>query len=195
MVQKGIDVGIAARIGGKASHRILVLLEDCAIPLFLRDKKYADFRTDFESGLKDLLSATAGVTSDALGRKSDDLFYHDWAIDWDANPLRVILNLTCASFYKQLPFSVLTQIEIRGEETAAEKFRAYDAHGLGSIGRAVILTSCVEYRDPDKLQLLICDNDVATRKFGIKDIKSSLQYDVAVQCRRLGDDSGKGCSL
>lgn len=31
-----------------------ILIEDCEIPLFLRDKKYADFRTSFDKGFEDI---------------------------------------------------------------------------------------------------------------------------------------------
>lgn len=187
--KKELSAGLLRELDERQVIVLPVLHEDCDIPLFLRDKKYADFRTNFDIGLTELLNATASVTSDALGRKSNDLFYHDWAIDWNAGPTSVTLNLTCASFYKQHPFSVLTQIEIRGEEATARKFIAYESQGLGSLGRAVILTSCVEFIDPDKLQLLICDSDTATREMTIQDSKSALRYDVIVRCRRLGEDS------
>src|SRR6266853_792603 len=170
--KKELSAGLLRELDERQVIVLPALIEDCDIPLFLRDKKYADFRTSFDNGLKELLDATAGVTSDALGRKSDDLFYHDWAIDWNAGPSSVTLNLTCASFYKQHPFSVLTQIEIRGEESAAWKFIAYESQGVGSLGRAVILTSCIEFLDPDKLQLLICDSDVATKEMTVQDTKS-----------------------
>ena len=39
------------------------LLEDCQIPLFLREKVYADFRTNYDHGLHQVLEAVAKVTS------------------------------------------------------------------------------------------------------------------------------------
>jgi hypothetical protein len=189
--KKELTAGLLRELEEKHVVVLPVLLEDCAIPLFLRDKLYADFRKDFGSGLKVLLDATASVTADTMARGTDEEFFHDWAIDWNASPTLLMLNLTCASFYKKHPFSVLTQIEIRGEEAAAKKFRAYESHGLGSIGRAVILTSCVEFIDPNELQLLIHDDEVAKRELCVQDIRSSLQYAIVVRCRRLGDDSGK----
>ncbi|MBW5892559.1 toll/interleukin-1 receptor domain-containing protein [Pectobacterium polaris] len=39
-----------------------ILLQDCQIPELLRTKKYADFRTDFNRGLNDLLSALENLS-------------------------------------------------------------------------------------------------------------------------------------
>ncbi|MFJ5386733.1 toll/interleukin-1 receptor domain-containing protein [Pectobacterium sp. CHL-2024] len=39
-----------------------ILLKDCQIPELLRTKKYADFRTDFNRGLNDLLSALENLS-------------------------------------------------------------------------------------------------------------------------------------
>lgn len=36
-------------------HVLPLLLKDCQIPILLKSKKYADFRTDYESGLNELL--------------------------------------------------------------------------------------------------------------------------------------------
>jgi len=51
----------AARIGGEASSKgvfvLPIMIEDCKVPMLLRDKKYADIRDDYLRGLKDLLHA------------------------------------------------------------------------------------------------------------------------------------------
>lgn len=39
-----------------------ILLEDCTIPTLLKTKKYADFRSDHEKGLEDLLHALSHFT-------------------------------------------------------------------------------------------------------------------------------------
>ncbi|GEC68421.1 hypothetical protein RTE01_30560 [Raoultella terrigena] len=38
-------------------HLLPVLLKNCQIPELLKTKKYADFRTDFNGGLNELLQA------------------------------------------------------------------------------------------------------------------------------------------
>jgi hypothetical protein len=187
--QKELNAGLIRELEEKRVLVLPLLIADCAIPLFLKEKKYADFRKSFDEGFRELLGATASISSESLGRSADDTFYHDWAIDWSVTDSELHLHITCASFYHQKPYSVLCNIEIHGEERAAKKLAAYDKAGLGPIGRAVILTTCAEMVDHDKLQLLITDSDVAIQQVAILDTKTSLRYDLKASGRRLGDDS------
>lgn len=56
--------------------------EDCNIPPFLREKKCADFRSDFEAGFRDLLSAVAKVSNPEQGRIRSGDAITDWAETW-----------------------------------------------------------------------------------------------------------------
>jgi len=167
-----------------------VLLENCEIPLPLRENTFADFRPGFETGFNELLRATEAVSSDTLGRKTDDEFYHDWAINSAADPDMVALDITACSSYKKHPFSVLTRIKICGEENAASKYIVYDKAGLRHIVQAAILTSCAEFIAHDELQFLIHDDAVRVKEFGVGDAASVLRYTVTVRCRRLGEPTG-----
>ena len=50
-----------AKIGDEANKRkilvLTLLLEDCNIPILLKDKKYADFRENYQSGMTELVDA------------------------------------------------------------------------------------------------------------------------------------------
>jgi hypothetical protein len=55
-------------------RRVLVmplLLENCEIPMFLREKMYADFRTNFDVGLSKLVDALLRITNAEQGRITD----------------------------------------------------------------------------------------------------------------------------
>jgi len=188
--QKELSSRLMRELEEKRVVVLPALLENCEIPLPLRDKMYADFRASFDAGFNELLHATEAVSSDTLGRKSDDEFYHDWAIHWASDPLTVALDMTTCSFYKKHPFSILTRIKICGQEDAARKYIAYEKAGLRHIGQAVILTSCAQVIDPGELQLVIGDDGVAAKEFAVDDIKSPLRYTVTVGCRRLGENTG-----
>jgi TIR domain len=187
--RKELSAGLIRELEEKRVVVLPIRIDDCDIPLFLREKKYADFRTDFEEGLNQILDATASITSDKTGRHEDMDFFHDWAADAQLLQEQVILNISGVSFYKNKAFSILTQTRITGEQTAARKYNSYDKAGLGAVGRAVILTSIVDYIDPAKLQLWI-SNDKDCHEFAVKDKNTPLRYDVRVCGRRLGDDVG-----
>ncbi len=51
-VAKELDVAMNQEIGGRAVKVLPILLEDCDLPSFLVGKLYADFRSDFDTGLR-----------------------------------------------------------------------------------------------------------------------------------------------
>jgi len=106
-------------------------------------------------------------------------FFHDWTADAQLLQGQVILNIPGVSFYKNKPFSILTQTRITGEQTAARKYNSYDKAGLGGVGRAVILTSIVDYIDSAKLHLWISD-DEDCHEFAVENKNTVLRYDVRV---------------
>lgn len=187
--RKELSAGLIRELEEKRVVVLPVRIDDCDIPLFLREKKYADFRTDFEEGLNQILNATASIASDRSGRHEDPDCFHDWTADAQLLHKHVILNILGVSFYKNTSFSILTQTRITGEQTAARKYESYDTAGLGAIGRAVILTSIVDYIEPAKLQLWI-SSDEDCHEFDVKDTNTPLRYNVRVCGRRLGDDVG-----
>lgn len=59
--QEELRMALVRQIGGKSITVLPVLMEDCDIPGFLQEKRYADFRipTQFEAALVDLCAAIA----------------------------------------------------------------------------------------------------------------------------------------
>ena len=56
-VQRELGVALEREFRERSVQVIPALIEDCTIPAFLRDKVYADFRSDYRKGLHDLLRA------------------------------------------------------------------------------------------------------------------------------------------
>lgn len=56
-VKRELDSTLMRQLAGKDVQVLPVLLDDCHVPPLLSDIKYADFRTSFEAGYADLLSA------------------------------------------------------------------------------------------------------------------------------------------
>ena len=66
--KKELDVGLIRELEERQVVVLPLLIEDCVIPPFLRDKLYADFRRNFDEGLRAVLEAVARVTSEVRGR-------------------------------------------------------------------------------------------------------------------------------
>jgi hypothetical protein len=52
------------------------------MPLFLRDKLYADFRADPDKALVDIDTALASISNPFQARFEEPEFVTDWAVDW-----------------------------------------------------------------------------------------------------------------
>lgn len=175
-------------------ERVLVLpalYEDCDIPTFLRDKKYADFRDGFEEGLKDTLSAVARVTSQNQGHAEQLDFHTDWAIDWGVDRDRAFLEVTLVSYPPEKRFSVVTEIDVTGNQAAAHRLRDWGERGLGRFIPLVILETCREFEDSKNLRFYLEDSSWHTQEYGIKDSGSEIMYDVRAKCRHVGENVGR----
>ena len=80
--RKELNSGLVRELEEKRVVVLPVLREDCEVPLFLREKMYADFRSDFDGGLKTILEAVARVTNEWQSRLDTPEWHTDWAIDW-----------------------------------------------------------------------------------------------------------------
>lgn len=61
-----------------------ILYRQCEIPLFLADRKYADFRTDYQQGLSELLATFGIKNAELLSEDNWRLFMGDRSADWQA---------------------------------------------------------------------------------------------------------------
>jgi hypothetical protein len=111
--KKELNSGLIRELEERRIVVLPVLIRSCEIPLFLREKLYADFRTDFDSGLRAILESVAKVTNKWRNRLVEPKFHTDWAIDWfttnDGTPL---IRLTLVESVISLPFTVLSVISI-----------------------------------------------------------------------------------
>ena len=79
--KKELNSGLIRELEEKRVVILPILIEDCSIPLFLKEKMYADFRTDFDEGLRTTLESIAKVTNESQGRIDEPEWHTDWAID------------------------------------------------------------------------------------------------------------------
>jgi len=166
-----------------------VLIEDCEIPLFLRGKLYADFRSDFDAGFKSVLEAVSRFTSETLGRVDNPQWYTDWSEEWGLLDGRFILHLTLVQHTKTQPYTVLTEIKILANQLATQRYFAFAEEGLDWVLRSRIIESLGKH---DKaLSVLLEDETRKTIKFDLGDWDAGFGYDVLITSRRLGTDTGR----
>lgn len=188
--KKELSSGLIRELDEKRVIVLPVLMEDCTIPLFLRDKLYADFRTDFDSGLRNIMEAVARVTSDSLTRVETPGSYVDWAVDWDFIAGNIVLTLTAVEHAVVPPISALTEVKITGNEAATERYRAMLSAELEWIEREVVIEFVCDAFEKKDLRFRLDDEKPKTTHCYAKDTQSEVAYEVTVKSRRLGDREG-----
>jgi hypothetical protein len=192
--RKELNAGLMRELDEKRVVVLPVLIEDCEIPLFLRDKMYADFRSNYDEGIQQILESVARVTTDTQGRVENPEYDVDWAVDWfDVDDL-LNLRYTMVERATDQPFSVLTQILIEANDVATRRYRQYAEAGLDWVGRQMIFEVLGEFEGQDFF-LILDDQFPQVKELYTLDPKSGLAFEVTIVCRRLGDDTGKSVLL
>lgn len=123
--KKELNSGLIRELEERRIVILPVLIRDCAIPIFLREKLYADFRTDFDAGFKTILESVAKVTNEWRNRLEKPTWHTDWAIDWGkTNEDIYITRLTLVEVAEGYPYSVLSVISLIPAEPLANNWFA-----------------------------------------------------------------------
>lgn len=189
--KKELNAGLIRELEEKRVVVLPVLLEDCEVPLFLREKMYADFKASFDEGLKQVLEAIAKVTSDTLGREQGPDWHIDWAIDWFEVDDSFCLRLTSVEQAEDKPYTVYSELTIVANEVATSRYRQYERAGLEHVGRQVLLEMLRGSDVFTDYQVWITDNFPQTRVMEAHDPKTGAGLLVEIVCRRLGEDTGR----
>lgn len=189
--KKELSAGLMRELHEKRVVVLPVIVEDCEIPLFLREKMYADLRKDFDQGLHSILSAIAKVTNADQARLEQDDGTLDWSEDWGYQNGLFHLRFTIVNIPKTLPMTFLTQIYVFCNESATRRYQQYEQAGLDWIGRAVIAEALFTFGAQDDFRVILKDQFPKEIKATIGDQKSGAAYDVICESRKMGQDNGK----
>ena len=192
--KKELSAGFLRELEEKRVVVLPLLLENCEMPIFLREKMYADFRSDFDKGLNTILEAIANVTSDTQGRvDKQPEFFFDWSMDWGFTDKDLLcLSLTIVDHGKDIPYVVLTEMNIFANEAATETYKMRARDGKEWLGRLPIVLALGDYAEQNKdLHFFLDDAFPKSHKFRWQDSKLGIGYDVIVTSRWVGEDTGK----
>jgi len=150
--RKELNAGLMRELDEKRVVVLPVLVEDCEILVFLREKMYADFREEFKSGLKALVDAVARVTEIDQGRLKTDKSQIDWSETWGELDGYFQIDYTLVESIVDCPFTLLTEISISCDAAATKRYKQYVEEGLDWLGRAVITEALCDFAAKTRLR-------------------------------------------
>ena len=172
-----------------------ILIEDCDIPLFLRDKYYADFRHSFDAGLETVLESLSNMDNDISGRITDvnaPNTLSDFAINWGLRGNRFELNIDVVEYStdEKEPFTVLTNIVFIGNESATKRFLEQVNDGKMELMKTTILMICSENEFKENNAYLY-DNEPFEQTLELRDSRTDISFKGFVKVKKLGISDGK----
>lgn len=189
--KKELNAGLMRELDEERVVVLPVLVEDCEMPVFLREKMYADFRKDFRLGLKVLLEAVAKVTAIDQGRLKSGSSQIDWSETWGYADEFFQIDFTLSESSADWPFTLLTEISVICDDAATKRYKQYEDQGLGWFGRFAIMKSLCEFATEQKIEMILTDQHPQILKVELRDSERKLSHRVQIRCRRMGQDNGK----
>lgn len=189
--KKELSSGLVRELDEKRVVVLPVLLEDCEVPLFLREKMYADLRTDFEFGLSSIMDAIAKVTNTTQSRIEEEDEYTDWAVDWGETNGLFNLRFTIVHSIKKLRMTLLTEIVVICNEVLTARQKQFQSAGLDWIGRMIISEALFDLGEKENFRVILDSSSPQKLEAEIGDSRLGAEYSVIATCRRLGEDNGK----
>lgn len=189
--KKELSAGLMRELNERRVIVLPVLLEDCEIPIFLREKMYADFRRDFDKGISAIVDAIAKVTNSDQGRIHTGSGNMDWAEDWGFHDGLFVLNFTIIESSPDWPFTLLTEIALHCNDVISKRYQKYVDAGLDWLGRRVVTEALADLADAEDIRILLENQFPAIHKARLVDSRRDAEYHVIIRCRRLGEDNGK----
>ncbi len=172
-----------------------ILLEDCEIPLFLRDKYYADFRNSFDDGLSTVFESLSKMNNDDAGRVTninEPETFSDYAINWGLRGNNFELNIDVVEYSidESKPFTVLTNIVFTGNKSATERFLKQQLEGHNELMKSTILMLCSE-SDFKNDNAYLFDTKPYETNLKLGDVKNNVEFNGYVKVKKLGLSDGK----
>lgn len=190
--KKELSTGLLRELEEKKVVVLPLLLEDCKIPLFLRGKLYADFRRNFDDGLRTVLEASAKVTSNTLGRADSPEYHLDWAIDWGTMEDRETVRIIMVEQAIGQPYTVLNEVCISADVVGGKHYKTLVQQGKRDFAN-YRLVSFLTQLVSKQLDLRVLLEDAMPKKYegSLIDPVTGANYSVRIETRRLGTDTGR----
>jgi hypothetical protein len=190
--KKELSAGLLRELEEKRVVVMPVMLEDCEVPIFARGKLFADFRTDFDVGLRAVIEGIAKVTTASLGRFTEPTYHTDWSIDWGDVNGNAALILNYVQLPIKQPYTCLTNIEILANPAATRIFeKTKTAKGVEAAKLHVLGLLSQKLKDEGELKPQLSNEREQVFRYVLDGPARGEAYHARIGVRRLGEDTGR----
>jgi hypothetical protein len=188
--KKELSAGLIRESEERKTIVMPCVIDDCEIPLFIRDKLYADFRHDPDEAFRLVDQSLAKISNAYQGRSESPEFHTDHAFEWIIEDGNYILRWTFIDHGEHWPYVILSQCFVYCNREASKAF----AGAQGSDAKKTefikgVLTHIVAGFDDKPLVETIKDSNESFVAWRVKG-KGKQSFVVRYTYRRIGEDNG-----
>jgi len=189
--KKELSVALTRELAEKQVLVIPCVIDDCEVPLFLRDKKYSDFRKDPDEAFNEVNNALLRISNRQTGRLESPDFHTDFAVDWKTGKSTGLwyFDWTFVDHGEQIEYCVLSRCQMACNEEATAKFQRLSKEDRQDYIRDAF-SQVVRHVKKGAMKIRLEDE---FEKFQLFTLKGSGKdkWLVEINSRRMGIDNGK----
>lgn len=187
--KKELNAGLIRELDERSVVVIPIVLDDCKVPLFLKEKLLVDFRKNRDDQLRFLIRSLARVSNAAQSRIESPEFHTDWSMTPVSMDESRGIEWTFIDHGEKLPYTILTQVLMWFDDEAAREFARLQT--LQDQFEYSAKCMSVAFGSLDDFQVIISSSE--PKRFAKKaELSAGLDgsIDISVIVRRLGVDNG-----
>jgi hypothetical protein len=190
--KKELSAGLVRELEEKKVIVLPCIIDDCDVPLFLKDKLYADFRKNSDEALAQVDDALLRITNPQQGRLESPDFHTDWSYDWATGRASGAwyFEWTFVDHGSAIEYCILTECRLASNPIASEIFQSLDEASRQTYIRRAFAT-VVARTTKDRLKIRLGD---AFRQIGFYEEINGVGGEAwlaEISSRRMGLDTGK----
>jgi hypothetical protein len=187
--KKELNAGLMRELEEKQVVVIPILLDNCQIPIFLKEKVYADFRTSFDNGFNNLLRPLAKLFSEHMGRNKLNDIVTDYAINWGIDEDLFFLTVDLVNWYEKQRKSILLTINVEANVEGTKRFQNQLKSGVDWLMKETILMLLFENEKLRELDILVQRDDLFRLKMLLRDVNSNIDFRIVIKASLMGEDN------
>lgn len=190
--RKELNSSLMQELEGKGNIIIPILIEDCDVPLFLREKMCADFRGDWDEAYRMLAEALSKHTNLDQGRIDMPEFHVDYSSEYiSLNGSIVGLRYQFVEHAENRPFSVMSILHIEFNERWQKRYMQYVNAGYEDIARGIFTSLLIEFLEKNEIKIALCDASAIRKQITFCDTENDMVALLDLEIRWMGEDTGK----
>lgn len=190
-VEREITASLVREMEGKKLSILPLVIDDCKLPLFLRDKLYADFRTDFGSGVKMILNAVADKYNLFAGRTTNQGKTTSFGTDVIVYENQIDINFDIISQDDDSDYFILTKIKLTGNDKALEQFQLYKNDGEAVVFIKEMIRACGHLPEMERKKVVVGGRKPAKETLYFDNKEHGLAFRIDITSKKVGIDDGK----